>query len=82
MSKVVFTERAVKDFKKLSIDQQERIGLKLLEYSNDPFTFAKKLSDPALGTFRFRIGKHRIIFDYIDDEIIILRVGHRKDIYK
>jgi mRNA interferase RelE/StbE len=82
MSKIIFTERAARDFKKLNIDQQKRIGSKLLEYSNDPLTSAKKLSNPVLGTFRYRIGEHRIIFDYIDDEIIVLRVGHRKDIYK
>jgi len=82
MSRLVFTERAVKDFKKLSNDQRKRIGLNLMEYSNDPFTFAKKLSNPALGTFRFRIGEFRVIFDYINDEIIVFRVGHRKEIYK
>jgi len=82
MSRVIFTERAARDFKKLNIDQQKRIGSKLFEYSNDPFSFAKKLSHHSLGSFRFRIGEYRVIFDYIDDEIIVLRVGHRKDIYK
>jgi mRNA interferase RelE/StbE len=44
--------------------------------------FAEKLSDPILGEYRFRIGDYRVIFDIQEDEIIILRVGHRREIYK
>ena len=43
---------------------------------------ATKLTDPALETYRFRIGDYRVIFDIEDKEIVILRVGHRKNIYK
>ena len=32
--------------------------------------------------YRFRIGDYRVIFDHTDVAIIVLRVGHRKDIYK
>jgi mRNA interferase RelE/StbE len=38
--------------------------------------------DLSLGTYRFRIGDYRIIFDIEDEEIVILRVGHRKEIYR
>ncbi|MCK4791223.1 MAG: type II toxin-antitoxin system RelE/ParE family toxin [Desulfobacteraceae bacterium] len=41
-----------------------------------------KLFDPALGTYRFRIGDYRVIFDIEGEEIVVLRVGHRKDIYR
>jgi mRNA interferase RelE/StbE len=44
--------------------------------------FAEKLSDQILGGYRFRIGDYRVIFDIQEDEIIILRVGHRSEIYK
>jgi len=30
---------------------------------------------------RFRIGNYRVIFDLEGDEIVVLRAGHRKDIY-
>jgi len=43
---------------------------------------ASKLTDPALGTYRFRIGDYRVIFDIEEKEIVVLRVGHRKDIYR
>ncbi|WP_456486560.1 type II toxin-antitoxin system RelE family toxin [Candidatus Alkanophaga liquidiphilum] len=37
---------------------------------------------PKIGTYRFRIGDYRIIFDIDDDNMVILRIGHRKSIYK
>ena len=30
----------------------------------------------------FRIGDHRVVFDLDDNNIVILRIGHRKNIYK
>jgi mRNA interferase RelE/StbE len=38
--------------------------------------------DPSLGGYRFRIGDYRVIFDIEGDEIVVLRVGHRKEIYR
>jgi mRNA interferase RelE/StbE len=35
-----------------------------------------------LGAYRFRIGDYRVVFDLEGDEIVILRVGHRRDIYR
>jgi len=44
--------------------------------------YAQKLSDPRLGTYRFRVGEYRVIFDVEGSDIVILRVGHRKEIYR
>lgn len=44
--------------------------------------FAEKLKDPKLGMYHFRIGDWRVIFDYLENKIYILRVDHRKDIYR
>lgn len=35
-----------------------------------------------MGAYRFRIGDYRIIFNIEGENIVILRVGHRKSIYK
>ena len=82
MYKILVTKRASKDLEKL--DQQIRTGIikKLKDYSQSPLHFARKLIDPAIGSYRFRMGNYRVIFDIDDDNIVILRVGHRKDIYK
>jgi len=41
-----------------------------------------RLTDPRIGTYRFRVGDYRVIFDVEGNEIIVLRVGHRREIYK
>ncbi len=37
---------------------------------------------PKIGTYRFRIGDYRVIFDIYGEDIVILRIGHRRSIYK
>ena len=80
--KLIYTQRAVKDIESLNPKVKSRIGKALLRYSENPLRYARKLIDPALGTYRFRIGDYRVIFDIEGDKIVVLRVGHRKDIYK
>jgi mRNA interferase RelE/StbE len=79
---LVYTRRAVKDIQKLDVDNKERIEKTLLRYRQNPLVYAEKLTDSQLGTYRFRIGDYRVVFDVEDNEIVILRVGHRRDIYK
>ncbi len=82
MFKVVITHNALKDINNLTQDVKKRIASKIKEYSNDPIYYSRKLTDPKIGTYRFRIEDYRVIFDIEDETIIVLRVGHRKDIYK
>ena len=79
---LVYTRRAEKDIRKLDPEIRERIGRTLLRFSKDPLNFAEKLSDGSLGTYRFRIGEYRVVFDVAGGEIVVLRVGHRREIYK
>lgn len=78
-----FKEKAAKEIDKLSPNIRKRILEKLKFYSSqeNPFRFADKLKDYKFGEYRFRIGDYRIIFDVDDKVIIILKIGHRKDIY-
>ena len=80
--KIVFTRRATKDISKLEPEIKEIIGDALKRYGKDPLNHDRKMVDPSLGNYRFRIGDYRVIFDIEGDEIIVLRVGHRKEIYR
>jgi len=80
--RLTYTERAIKDIRKLEPKVKKHIGNALLRYEEDPQKYAVRLTESKLGTYRFRIGDYRAIFDFEDDEIVILRVGHRRDIYK
>ncbi|MBS3066461.1 type II toxin-antitoxin system RelE/ParE family toxin [Candidatus Pacearchaeota archaeon] len=54
---------------------------KLQECKEDPFRFFEKLVE--MSGFKLRIGDWRVIADIIREKeaIIILKVGHRKNIY-
>ena len=80
--KLVYTRRAVKDIGKLDKQIYKRIKESLERYSQDPFAHADFLTDSRIGSYRFRIGNYRVIFDIKEDQIIILRVGHRGRIYR
>ena len=82
MYKVLLTDKAVKNLNKLDSNTSKIIKSKLLEYSKEPFNYARKLSKTSIGTYRFRVGDYRIIFDIDKDNIVVLKIGHRKEIYR
>jgi mRNA interferase RelE/StbE len=81
---IVFTHFAFRQLKKLDKKIQKRIinKLKFFASQKNPLQFAEPLRDRRFGQFRFRIGDYRVIFDVERGKIIILKVGHRKDIYR
>jgi len=80
--KLVYTHRASRDIRKLEENVKKRIGKALKKYEEEPLKYASKLTDPALGTYRFKIGDYRVIFDIESEEIVVLLIGHRKDIHR
>lgn len=84
--KVVFTERAKKQLKKL--DNHIRtliIGWleKNIDNCENPRIHGKALVENKIGQWRYRVGNYRIICEIIDEEVIVLvlELGHRRDIY-
>lgn len=55
-----------------------------LENCENPRIYGKALSSNLAGIWRYRVGDYRIIAKIIDEKIIVLiiAIGHRKDIYK
>lgn len=80
--KYLFTESAKKDIAKLDSAIANQIRDALIKYLDDPIKHAKKLQHFAIGSYRFRIGDYRVIFDIQGQDIVILRVGHRQSIYR
>lgn len=80
--RLVYTKTASKDIKKLDTVAKKKIKKKIEEYCRDPLLYAKKLVNPQIGTYRWRIGNYRIVFDIDKKNIVILRAGHRREIYR
>lgn len=80
----MYKKPAVKSIQKLAPQIKKRLKLKLEFFieQDDPLAFAKTLTKPADAQYRFRIGNYRVLFDVEGNNIVILLVQHRKDIYK
>lgn len=82
--RLIFARSAFRQFQKLDRALQKRIDEKLRFYISQKnlLQFAEPLKDTRFGEWRFRIGDYRVLFDVEDDKILVLKVGHRKEIYR
>ncbi|MCX6727220.1 MAG: type II toxin-antitoxin system RelE/ParE family toxin [Candidatus Saccharibacteria bacterium] len=81
---LLYKKVAVKSIQKLSPQIKKRLQIKLEFFvsQEDPLIFAKALTKPADAQYRFRVGNYRVLFDIEKNNIVILLVQHRKDIYR
>ena len=79
--------RALGELKKLDRTAQRWVVQFLDERivgDHDPRDSGKPLTGDKVGLWRYRIGQHRVVCR-IDDEhhsVLVLRVAHRKDVYR
>ena len=84
---VEYTLQAVKQLKKPDVYTRKLI-LSWIEKNlvdcEDPRIHGKSLTANRSGQWRYRIGDYRVIARIQDDKvlILILEVGHRREIYK
>jgi len=88
MAILQYTESALKDLKKLERKVALRIVNKVKQESekDDPLRGAKALRGVLAGFYWYRVGDYRVIFEIGEDNKItiltVLRIKHRKDVYK
>jgi mRNA interferase RelE/StbE len=79
---VVYKKSVHRDLKSLSKAEAKRI-MDLIEHE----LVKRPESNPVLkgqfaGLRKFRVGDYRVIYALIGAEILILRIGNRKNVYK
>ncbi len=81
MFQIEITETAKKFLKNLEKKDAEIILNKIYSIRENPYRFLKRLQGEKL--WRLRIGEYRAIVDvFISmNKLIIVRIGHRKNIY-
>ena len=84
--RVEFTQRALKDLKKLDRHTAALILgwiRKNLQDCENPYQHGKSLCAERKGQWRYRVGDYRLLAKIEDNKIkiLILNVGHRRDIY-
>lgn len=79
-----WTNHARQQLKKLDPEMQRTLINKLDYFltAPHPLALAKRLKNIDVGQYRYRIGDYRVVFDIHEDTIVILSIGHRREIYK
>lgn len=79
---------ARKDLEVIDRRMADRIIRKIVWFSEqvNPFRHARPLTGAYSGIFRFRVGEYRVLFEKDDRGnlciLVILRVKHRRDVYR
>lgn len=83
MWEVRWKKRAEKDLKNIPDKDKLRILATLPMLAKDPFA-GKKLEGELLGLHSYRVWPYRIIYKIYKNFllVIIIRVGHRQEVYK
>lgn len=80
--KIVYKKSVHRDLKKL--DKHEASNL-LDEIENDlsehPTSFPV-LKGKFSGLRKYRVGDYRVIYVILEADVVILRIGHRREVYK
>lgn len=84
---VFYEKKAIKSLSKIDKNQQKMIYAwieKNLVGTDNPKKYGKALKGNLKEYWRYRVGNYRILADINNEEIkiIIINIGHRKDIYK
>ncbi len=87
MYQIVFGNKFLKSAEKLDKQLKSKLKASLDILSENPFNptlHTKSLSGKLSGYHSFRLGRdYRVIFEFVSsDEIYLLKVGCRKDIYR
>ena len=83
-----FSKKAEKQLEKLDRTAQEQIAAYIkrhfIDNPVDPRSHGKPLSGKFKGSWRYEIGKYRLICDIQDNicNVLVVRTAHRREVYK
>lgn len=80
---VVYHPECLKDIKGLDFSVRKRLKNAIeTRLAVAPEDYGKPLRHAAQGFWSLRVGDWRIIYQIRKDDILVLRIGHRREVYK
>lgn len=81
---ISITREASKTFRKLPPQVARRLKAAIQDLATDPRPPGSIQLVGGDGERRIRVGDYRVIYDVMDDELVILvlRLGHRREVYR
>jgi len=82
--KIEISRTAEKQLKKLSKDDQKRVVAAILDLAEDPLPKGARKLAGYEDVYRIRVGRFRILYSCVARTliVIVLKIGHRKDVYR
>ena len=79
--RITISPRAEKELKKITKIDQIAVAIKIRSLIENIIVNEEKLSGYK-GIFRIRVGNYRLVYRKTSQEIHIVLIHHRKDVYK
>ena len=81
---IEISRTAERQMRRLPRADQARVARTMLVLANDPFPRGVRKLAGYDDVFRVRTGRYRILYSVSDRAlvIVVLKVGHRKDVYR
>ena len=79
---IVYKKSVQRDLKKLSKAEARRVLNKVEEELSKHADAYPVLKGQFAGLRKYRVGDYRVIYAILGDEVLVLRIGHRKEVYR
>jgi len=79
---VQYKASVARDLKRIDKTQARSLVEKLEKTLNENRDVGEPLKGEFRGLFKYRIGDYRIIYSKTTDGVLVLRIAHRKEVYR
>lgn len=79
---IVYKNSVQRDLRKLSKAEAHRVLNQIEEELSGNAETYPVLKGQFAGLRKYRVGDYRVIYAILGDDVLVLRIGHRKDVYK
>ncbi len=80
--RIVYKKSVFRDLGKLDKKEARRVLSRLEKELTLKADSCPPLKGKFAGLRRYRVGEYRVIFAIIEADVLVLRITHRRDIYK
>lgn len=79
---ITYKKSVHRDLKKLSKEEADRVLNQIEEALSKKADAYPVLKGQFAGLRKYRVGDYRVIYAILGDDVLILRIGHRRDVNK
>ena len=80
--RIIYKKSVYRDLKKLGPAEAKKVISKLEKELSKKADAYPVLKGQFAGLRKYRFSDYRVIYALLDEEVVVLRIAHRKEIYK